>query len=97
MHTRTHTATGEQAPLLLAATSSPQWEELEVLGRGIAPLVTMAFSMKPQDQEQAAELIANYLLKRGFRERLVEGGVFRALSHLAESVNIKVGDCVGVT
>jgi len=34
--------------------------------------------------------IANYLLKRGFRERLVEGGVFRALCHLSESQNIKV-------
>ena len=42
------------------------------MGRGVAPLVTMAFSLKPQDQEQAAELIANFLLKRGFRERLVE-------------------------
>ena len=48
------------------------------------------FSLKPADQEQAAELIANYLLKRGIRERLVEGGVFRALCHLAESANIKV-------
>jgi hypothetical protein len=42
------------------------------MGRGVAPLVTMAFSLKPQDQEQAAELIANFLLKKGFRERLVE-------------------------
>ena len=87
---------GEHAPLLVAATSSPLWEELEIMGRGVAPLVTMAFSMKPHDQEQAAELISNYLLKRGFRERLVEGGVFRALCHLAESQNIKVLNFVGL-
>mmetsp|Transcript_7868 Transcript_7868/g.26317 ORF Transcript_7868/g.26317 Transcript_7868/m.26317 type:complete len:789 (+) Transcript_7868:287-2653(+) len=87
---------GEQAPLLLAATTPGESEDVDILGRGVAPLITMAYSARQEDQEQAAELIANCLLRREYRDRLVEGGVFRALAELSESQNVKVLNFVGL-
>ena len=41
-------------------------------------------------------MIANYLLKREYLDRLVDGGVLRALCHLSESGHVGVLNFVGL-
>ena len=44
------------------------------MGRGVATLVTLAFSASEADQQQAAGMIANYLLRREYLLPLIDGG-----------------------
>jgi hypothetical protein len=49
-------------------------EEEDIMGRGVATLVTLAFSASEADQQQAAGMIANYLLRREYLMPLIDGG-----------------------
>jgi len=71
-------------PLLISDSTSNFVDEMDVMGRGAASLVSLAYDKNEREQHKAAGMIANYLLRREFVKKLVEGGVLRALCHLSE-------------